>query len=493
MTPVSQVRKPLSSTRGAILMASGDIFAMLLSFWLSMSFFTYLFDIDLGVTLSSFNYISPFERPYLYMAIGSAVVLLIFSHGHYTQRIPWWNQIRLLTVAILFAMLAEGFATFVLKIRSNGPLIIFNWALCYLFIIWMRLIFFKIRAVSSSRWKVPTVLIGDASTVTDILYAFNADPSIGYDLRTVIIQGDEHFDRDDLPKKYAQLKVERNIEDYESYVTNHPHDFYVIVMDIFRGTSRDKMIETLNKINARFAVVPSTSRISLYEMEPRYFFGYDVMLLHAKPSLSNTTSRFMKRTVDIFASLSGLLVLSPLFLTMIAFLKLEKHQGSIFYGGERVGKNGKLFKCWKFRTMAPNTDHLLHDLLERDPAAKAHWEKYLKLPNDPRVQTKTANFLRKVSMDEMPQLWNVLKGDMSLVGPRPILPKEADIYGDTIKDYIKVRPGITGLWQVSGRNAMSFQRRVYWDSWYVRNWSLWGDIVIILKTVPAVLLRNDGH
>jgi undecaprenyl-phosphate galactose phosphotransferase len=142
--------------------------------------------------------------------------------------------------------------------------------------------------------------------------------------------------------------------------------------------------------------------------------------------------------------------------------------------------------------MEPNSDHLLNAYLENNPEAKINWEKYRKLQNDPRVTTKTARFIRKTSLDEIPQLWNIFTGDMSLVGPRPILEDETHYFEeDTLKEYLSIRPGLTGLWQVSGRNKTSFKRRVYWDSWYVRNWSLWGDIVILIKT-PIVLLTRKG-
>jgi undecaprenyl-phosphate galactose phosphotransferase len=141
--------------------------------------------------------------------------------------------------------------------------------------------------------------------------------------------------------------------------------------------------------------------------------------------------------------------------------------------------------------MEPDSDHLLEEYLNANPDMREAWETYHKLPDDPRIKTRTARFIRKSSIDEIPQLWNVLKGDMSLVGPRPILPSEETEYGNNIDAYIKVKPGITGLWQVSGRNSVSFQRRIYWDNWYVRNWSLWGDIVIILKTIPVVIFRSD--
>jgi len=142
--------------------------------------------------------------------------------------------------------------------------------------------------------------------------------------------------------------------------------------------------------------------------------------------------------------------------------------------------------------MEPDSDHLLQEYLNSNPELRQDWETYRKLPRDPRVTTKTARLIRKLSLDELPQLWNIFVGDMSLVGPRPILEDETGYFNEnTLKDYLSIRPGLTGLWQVSGRNKTSFRRRVYWDSWYVRNWSLWGDLIILIKT-PIVLLTRKG-
>ena len=490
--PLVNTHKNHTSRHGGLIIAIGDVFAVILSFCFAMSLTGHFIDPNLDATLPGLN-IDPYERHYLYSAVSVAVLIFLMTHGHYSQRIPWWNQVRLLSFTVVFAMLAEGSASFALGIHSSAALILLNWVLFFFLCIAARLVFFRIRA-KSTRWNIPTVVIGDTSTITDILYAFNADPSTGYDVHTAFLRDkSERFIVADLPKKYAKLQVEYDIDHYEDYIINHPCNYYVIVLDTFRGIMRDRIVETLNSVGAQYSVVPSISRISIYEMEPRYFFGFDVMLLQTRTSLSHPLSRFGKRFIDIASSLGGLLVFSPLFLMIIIAMKAEGHEGSIFYGGERLGQDGKLFKCWKFRTMSPNSDYLLHDYLNKNPEAKAHWEKYLKLPKDPRVKTRTAHLLRKSSLDEIPQLWNVFRGNMSLVGPRPILPNEVDLYGETIKEYVQVKPGITGLWQVSGRNAASFQRRIYWDGWYVRNWSFWGDIVIILKTIPAVIIRDDGH
>lgn len=166
--------------------------------------------------------------------------------------------------------------------------------------------------------------------------------------------------------------------------------------------------------------------------------------------------------------------------------------GPIVYKHRRVGKDGKEFDCYKFRSMCVDSTERLTKLLATDPAAKEEWDRTFKLKNDPRI-TRSGEFLRKTSLDELPQLLNVLKGEMSLVGPRPIVQKEVPRYKEFIKEYYMVPPGITGMWQVSGRSDIDYPERVSMDSWYVHNWSIWLDIVLLWRTVKVVLDHKGAY
>ena len=199
---------------------------------------------------------------------------------------------------------------------------------------------------------------------------------------------------------------------------------------------------------------------------------------------------FFKDVMDKTGAALALVLLSPLFL--ILAWKIKKDGGPAFYGHTRIGKDGKSFKCWKFRSMVMNSQEILKDLLEKDPAAREEFEKNFKLKNDPRI-TKVGQFLRKTSLDEIPQLFNVLSGEMSLVGPRPVVEAERSYYADNIHYYTAVKPGITGLWQVSGRSDTGYVQRVQLDCTYVKDWSLWNDIVILFKTVYVVVARKGAY
>ncbi len=197
-----------------------------------------------------------------------------------------------------------------------------------------------------------------------------------------------------------------------------------------------------------------------------------------------------KRAFDLVFSVLLIAALSP-FLLLIAYLA-SRDGGPALFGHRRLGADGKSFTCWKFRTMVPNAKKVLEDLLARDPEARAEWDETCKLKNDPRI-TRVGGFLRTTSLDELPQLFNVLKGEMSLVGPRPIVTDEVRRYGAAFHDYTRCRPGITGVWQVSGRNDVDYGGRVRMDKNYAHSWSLGTDIKLLWKTVFVVLLRRGAY
>jgi Undecaprenyl-phosphate galactose phosphotransferase WbaP len=211
--------------------------------------------------------------------------------------------------------------------------------------------------------------------------------------------------------------------------------------------------------------------------------------LEIRNDLTNYGFRILKRLIDVLGAISGLLLLAPLMLLLAFLIKLDS-PGPVLYWQWRLGKNGKPFKMLKFRTMHFDADCTLEDALKADGLLRREWDRYQKLRNDPRV-TRVGRLLRRFSIDELPQLWNVLKGEMSLVGPRPFFTNQLEDYGNKFQYYVLVRPGLTGMWQISGRNKTSFAERADWDQYYVSNWSLWLEIYILARTL-WVVFRSDG-
>jgi exopolysaccharide production protein ExoY len=197
------------------------------------------------------------------------------------------------------------------------------------------------------------------------------------------------------------------------------------------------------------------------------------------------------RAFDIMIAIAVILFTLPL-LAMIALAVTSQDGGPAMFAHERIGRGGRKFKCLKFRSMVIDSEKRLSEVLKRDPRARAEWARDHKLRSDPRI-TRVGDFLRRSSLDELPQLFNVLRGDMSIVGPRPIVAAEAPRYGRHFASYCDVRPGITGLWQVSGRNDISYRRRVAMDAVYARHKSLGWDIKLLVLTVPAVLFANGSY
>jgi exopolysaccharide production protein ExoY len=203
------------------------------------------------------------------------------------------------------------------------------------------------------------------------------------------------------------------------------------------------------------------------------------------------TGGVVKRVFDVSAAACGLVFISPIFLLIMLLVKLSD-RGPAFYGHRRIGHNGQTFRCLKFRTMVVNGDAVLKEHFRNNPAAQEEWRLTRKLQNDPRV-TAVGSVLRKLSLDELPQLINILRGDMSIVGPRPVVEEELELYEASAIYYLRARPGLTGLWQISGRNDVSYAQRVAFDTHYVKNWSMVRDISIIAKTIPAVCLSRGSY
>lgn len=211
-----------------------------------------------------------------------------------------------------------------------------------------------------------------------------------------------------------------------------------------------------------------------------------------KNNLAQSLNMVVKTVFDYTLTVLGTIVISPFLILIVCWIFIED-PGPIIYKHMRVGKAGKIFPCYKFRTMCVNSQEVLEDLLATNPEVKKEWEANFKLKDDPRV-TKIGAFMRKTSLDELPQIFNVLRGEMSLVGPRPVIQKELDMhYREFAETYQSVKPGITGLWQVSGRSDTTYEERVRMDVWYVQNWSVWLDISLLWRTFTSVVKQEGAY
>ena len=269
----------------------------------------------------------------------------------------------------------------------------------------------------------------------------------------------------------------------------HPKAMAMILQKADQGQSLDYVTEA-SRYFERILVVPSfNDGFRAHWLTPRDL-GTTVGL-QVRQNLRDKRRLRVKRFMDVLLCAMGGIVLLPMGLLLALAIRLDS-QGPVFYRQRRIGYGGREIRIFKFRTMMNNADAVLKEMLARDPQLQAEWEKDHKLKHDPRV-TRVGRFLRKVSLDELPQLLNVVIGDMSLVGPRPIVENEIEKYGPVYEEYCMVRPGITGLWQISGRNNTSYAERVAFDHYYINNWSVWMDLWILGKTIPVVITGYGAY
>ncbi|WP_017326171.1 undecaprenyl-phosphate galactose phosphotransferase WbaP [Synechococcus sp. PCC 7336] len=332
-------------------------------------------------------------------------------------------------------------------------------------------------------WGFPVMVLGAGKTGEMVVETLLSRPDIG--LKPVVVLDDD-------PQKQGQLlgvPVVGGVKLAPGLVQRLHVTYAIVAMP---GVDRQQLLPLLEQYGHLFRhvlLIPDLFGFSSLWVVARDLGG--VLGLEVRQQLLLPGPKLVKHCLNyVLTVLGGLLVL-PLIVACAIAIKLDS-AGPIFYGHTRIGREGRKFKAWKFRSMHTNGDRILENYLERYPEMRAMWEGERKLKYDPRV-TRVGRWLRRTSLDELPQLWNVLRGEMSLVGPRPIIDEEVVLYGDRIQLYLKVLPGISGLWQVSGRSDTTYAQRVKLDEYYVRNWSVWLDIYILAKTIWVAVLAKGAY
>jgi len=343
-----------------------------------------------------------------------------------------------------------------------------------------------LRRLSRGRpwWGAPTLILGSGNTGRRIANILRDNPHFG--LKPVGIL-------DDNPERYrqsgGQIPYLGAISMAASAARTHHVEHAIVAMPGVAAADLGKILSRHAQCFASIVVVPDLLGTANLWVRPRNIAG--ILGIEINQLSAQWLPQATKRLVDLILSSVGILLLSPLFLLLYAIIRLDS-KGPAFYFQTRIGKSGARFKLWKFRSMHADCDRLLKHSLESDPLLASEWASAHKLRRDPRV-TFVGALLRRLSLDELPQLWNVFKGDMSLVGPRPIVGAEIGRYRESFASYALVRPGITGLWQVSGRNNTSYEQRVQFDEYYVRNWSVWLDLYILARTIRIVLTCEGAY
>lgn len=401
---------------------------------------------------------------------------------HYFYRKTFWFELkeifRTLLIFAIFEMAVMAFA----KWYFSRYLWLLTWCFAVLLVPLMRMAT-KWALNQLGLWLRETWIIGSGKNARDAWLAINSERNLGLKVNGFISSEGSDKPNDTIFEAPIILADDKWLTSISQRTQ------FIVAVESHQSDMRNKWLREFMINGYRYvSVIPTLRGMPLDSTDMSFIFSHEVMIFRVQHNLAKHSSRIIKRMFDIIASIGIIILLSPL-LIYISY-KVKKDGGPAIYGHERVGKNGKSFKCLKFRSMIINSKEVLENVLASDPEAKAEWDATFKLKNDPRI-TPIGNFLRRTSLDELPQLFNVLKGEMSLVGPRPIITAELERYNDEVDYYLLSKPGMTGLWQVSGRSDVDYDTRVYLDAWYVKNWSMWNDIAILFKTV-SVVLRRDG-
>lgn len=406
--------------------------------------------------------------------------------GLYTRRFSFWDEVQTLWKVAFFATLAMFSLLFLGKVGarvSRTVLVLMSIiAVPLLPIIRINL---KRFLITIGLLKRKVLILGAGKTGEMILNALQRDRNLGMNVVGFL---------DDDPAKIGHsiggVRVHAGVEKAGKYIGRCGIEDVVIAMP---GCEKRKFIALINTLQHKaqnLLLIPDLFGITVLGTNLQHFFQEQAIALEVKNNLAKPVNIAVKKIFDLFVSAALLVLLAGPMLIIALIIRVTSPGPSVFTQ-ERRGKNDKPFRCYKFRTMYLDAERRLDDLLGGSEEARNEWTRRWKLASDPRV-TKIGRFLRQTSLDELPQIFNILKGEMSLVGPRPVTKREIDkYYKEQARLCFSVLPGVTGLWQVSGRSNTSYDYRIVLDAWYVRNWNLWLDIVILFKTL-RVVIRREG-
>lgn len=419
---------------------------------------------------------------------------LFFLKGHYSRRRLFWDDVRetgklVLIVGIIDLAILQydgPHRSIATSLAVWGPLAL---------LLTMGRYVAKRALLLAGVWQIPTRILGSGANASLAYLTLKHEPILGYTVDAFInIAGHPR----DLPEGLEKVPLVEYSHD-ENLETNFiagrsvfSHYHIVIALEQAVDDSVAHVVNVLTAHGHQVDVVPSFRGLPLVGMEVSHVFGREAVILHARNVLSRPVLRGMKMAFDLALALVTLVIMFPVMAAIACCIKAEDG-GPVLFRQQRVGRNGRMFDCLKFRTMTVDAEQIFEAWRkEGGDQWKAYVAGNFKLKNDPRV-TKVGRFLRSSSLDELPQIFNVLRGEMSLVGPRPMQYRETQIVKERQVHYRRVRPGITGIWQISGRSETSFAERLAYDEWYCKNWSLWGDLVIIIKTISVLIGRKGAY
>lgn len=411
------------------------------------------------------------------------LMVLLMSYQHYSDRRPFWDELGDFFRLMMGLSLVDLSLIAMTRWEASRLWWAFSWLIALVMVVCMRA---ATRMVLQrlDLWERPAIIVGVGSNASDAALALHSQPELGLRVFGFVDAGG-------VDAEPAVDTVPRLPRSQMAHVASQPGIQWVIALEHAQSELREHWLRSLAQWGATdINVIPAMRGVPLHGTDMSHFFSHEVALLRMRNNLRRWPARLTKRIFDTLAAILLLLLLSPLLLLLAVLIRRDG--GAALFAHPRVGKNGRVFNCYKFRSMVVDAEQQLEKLLQEHPEWSVQWMRERKLKNDPRI-SGIGQFLRRTSLDELPQLINVIRGEMSLVGPRPIVRSELQRYGQDAGYYLMVRPGMTGLWQVSGRSDIEYDKRVYLDTWYVKNWSIWYDLVILAKTCKVVLERQGAY
>ncbi|MCW9448031.1 undecaprenyl-phosphate galactose phosphotransferase WbaP [Klebsiella michiganensis] len=464
----------------SVMLALSDFIGFTISIYIAI-FLVNIF-IPSGKHVVYVNHINDWVALHFSLGVGCVAWYSIRLRHYFYRKTFWFELKEILRTLVIFATIEIAVIAFANWYFSRY-IWFFTWLSVMILVPSLRMLTKKILS-KFDLWMRDTVIIGSGDNAIEAWRAINSESNLGFRVVNFISSHESSKSFNDIEGvPVISCDPEISLKKFDKRTQ------FIVALESHQSNMRNAWLRLFMINGYRYvSVIPTLRGMPLDSTDMSFIFSHEVMIFRVHQNLAKLSSRVLKRTFDIFGALAIIIISSPL-LIYIA-MKVKKDKGPAIYGHERIGKGGKPFNCLKFRSMVINSKEVLEKLLESDPVAKLEWDATFKLKNDPRV-TKIGAFLRKTSLDELPQLFNVLKGEMSLVGPRPIITAELERYSDEVDYYLLSKPGMTGLWQVSGRSDVDYETRVYLDAWYVKNWSMWNDIAILFKTI-GVVLKKDG-
>lgn len=413
-------------------------------------------------------------------------ILFININQLYSRRMPFYREVEQLFRACFYATFSVIFVLYVAQLAAHTSRLFVGLFGIFSFML-VTLLRYLIKSFLSAKklLQIPVLVIGAGKTAELLAKGITQDAGMGYKIIGLL---EDHEVQQGILRKFPVLGT---FAEAEKVIKKTGVRRVVIAAPGLEDHKLGMLIYRIQPLVENIGVIPNLVGVPTGGVEVETLFNEKLLILRMKNNLARAANRVIKVIFDYLLTIIGGLLISPLLL-FIAVWIYKDSPGPVIFKHMRIGKDGKAFPCYKFRTMCVDADEKLAELLAKDADARKEWEQDFKLKHDPRI-TKSGAFLRKTSLDELPQIFNVLRGEMSLVGPRPVVEEELERYQEFVSDYLMVRPGITGLWQVSGRSDTTYDERVQMDSWYVRNWSVWLDMMLLWRTVKAVFAGKGAY